>query len=93
MASRNQTVEPKTNPVVSRWQLETKAGDYWIVKEEGEYFPVVICDDECIEEFFESKDRPVSARQADGNWNPDYKLEHALANERVFPVCFLGTTQ
>ena len=93
MATRYQSVTPKAGPVASRWQLETKAGDYWIIKEDREYFPVIICDDEFIEEFFETKDRPVSARQADGNWNSEYKLGHALANERAFPVFFLGTTQ
>lgn len=83
----------KLRPSASQWQLETVAGDYWTVSDDGEDFPVVICDDEIIEEFFESQERPESARRADGNWNPQYKLKHARAVERAFPVFFLGSTQ
>ena len=56
-------------PVATSSQLKTVAGDYWTMKEGREDFPVVVCDDEIVEEFFEYKRRPLSAQREDGTWD------------------------
>ena len=88
----NQTATSNLRRIASQWQQDTVAGDYWTVQIDGDHFPVVVCDDEIIEEFFNCKERPKSARQADGNWSAGYKLGQASASERQFPVFYLGTT-
>ena len=52
---------------------------------------MIVCDREIVEEFFEYKQRPLSAQQADATWDPKYMLESALVNERVVPIFYLGT--
>lgn len=70
---------------------EPREGDYLSIKQDGEDWPIVICDEEIIHTFFIRSTRPGSARQADGTWGKDYKAGGFSLSERRFPAIFLGT--
>lgn len=70
---------------------EPKEGDYLSIKQDGEDWPIVICDEEIIQTFFPRSPRPGSARQADGTWNKDYKAGGFSIDDRHFPAIYLGT--
>lgn len=61
------------------------------MKQDGEDWPVVICDEEIIQTFFTRSPRPGSARQADGSWGKDYKAGGFSISGRRFPALCLGT--
>lgn len=70
---------------------EPTEGDYLSIKQDGEDWPIVICDEEIIQTFFTQSARPGSARQADGTWNKDYKTGGSSISDRRFPAISLGT--
>ena len=69
---------------------EPKEGDYLSYKQEGEDWPIVICDEEMAQEFSTLFARPQSARQADGTWGKDYKTGGSSFSERCYPALYLG---
>ena len=82
------TKNPSNQFLLAQDQMETKAGDLWSTKREGDEWPIVICDEEMIQSFF--KRRPESARQVNGNWLEDYKIGGKLHDKRCFPALILG---
>ena len=69
---------------------EPQEGDYFTIKHNGDDWPIVTCDEEIIETYFKRLSRPESARQADGTWERDYKIDGCLIRERRFPFIDLG---
>lgn len=47
---------------------DVRPGDFWCSKIDGEDWPVVICDEEIVQRFFQEHPRPVTARQPSGLW-------------------------
>lgn len=70
---------------------EPKEGDYLSVKQDGEDWPILICDEEMVQTFFTRSPRPGNARQADGTWGKEYKAGGPSISDRRFPAIFLGT--
>lgn len=69
---------------------ETVAGEFWIIKRNGEDWPIIICDEEIIWTFFKGRIRPFNARQADGNWPEEYKNDGIRESQRCYPAVQLG---
>ncbi len=66
-------------------QLEVKAGDLWCIKENGEDWPVVICDEEIVQKFSKGKPRPANARRSNGTWTKE------SAGNKCYPALVPGT--
>ena len=69
---------------------EPQDGDYFTIKQNGDDWPIVTCDEEIIRTYFTRLPRPESARQPDGTWGRDYKVDGCLIGERRFPFIDLG---
>ena len=81
---------PLEQVVPTAKQNETVAGEFWIIKRDGEDWPVVISDEEIVRTFFKGRVRPFNARQADGTWPDDYKTGGTRAGLRCYPAVQLG---
>ena len=92
-AAPDRAAAQEKKPTATSDQIETVAGDYWTIKQYDEDWPIVICDDEMVEEFFKAKKRPSNARQADGTWLRDYKIDGDRVDRRAFPALALGSMQ
>ena len=68
---------------------EIVKGDYYIIKKDGEHWPIFICDEEIVVRFFNQ--RPANARQNNGNWHEDYKIGGKHADKRCYPTMIPGT--
>jgi hypothetical protein len=75
---------------VSRTQTETAAGDFWTIKQNGEDWPLIICDEEMVQKYYVKKQRPANARQPDGTWADGYKTGESRVGHRCYPTLFLG---
>ena len=74
----------------SKGQAETVAGDLWTIKRDGEDWPVIICDEEIVLDFFKNRVRPFNARQTDGTWSKEYKPGGNRMAHRCYPAILLG---
>lgn len=61
-----------------------------MVKINGEDWPLVICDEDMVQEFFKEV-RPANGCQADGTWCKDLRGGNDSFGLKVFPVLYLGT--
>lgn len=64
------------------------AGQFWLVKPLAEEpaWPVFICPEEIVVEYFKkAKNRPASARRADGTFSKAYGK-----SQQLLPVLYLG---
>lgn len=83
---------PLGHPNIMQIEInEPKEGDYLSVKQDGEDWPILICDEEMVQTFFTRSPRPGNARQADGTWGKEYKAGGPSISDRRFPAIFLGT--
>lgn len=69
---------------LSQKQSEVRPGDYWCSTIDGEDWPVVICDEEIVQRFFEGT-RPATARQPSGLW------ERVSTASKSYPALIPGT--
>ncbi|KAL9609870.1 MAG: hypothetical protein Q9167_005388 [Letrouitia subvulpina] len=79
------------NIELTRAQWQAEAGEYWLITPQGqEPWPVVICDEGMVKQFFKSK-RPQSARKPDGSWHKGFGPNGDQIRNRSFPSMCLGT--
>lgn len=71
---------------------ETVAGDFWLITRLGEDWPVLVCDENMVQNFFnKEKGRPENAVQANGKWTKAYQMGGIDEEKRCFPCVFLGS--
>ena len=71
---------------ISSSQAEFRAGESYMISKDAEYWPVVICDEEIVQKYFKSRERPANARHADGTWGKDFTAGGDLAGQKCYPV-------
>lgn len=72
-------------------QLNVEPGQYWLCKMSGyPDWPCIICDESILSKEMRNQ-RPVTARQPDGEFKPDYADGGRKERERTYPVLFLDS--
>ena len=72
--------------------LDVEVGQYWLCKMSGyPDWPCIICDEAILSKEMLNQ-RPVTARQSDGNFKPDYADGGRKEKERTYPVLFLDAS-
>jgi hypothetical protein len=73
--------------------LEAKPGDYFFVKLKGwPQWPAIIADEDMLPETI-IRSRPVTAANEHGVYRPDYAIDGKKADQRTFPVMYMGTNE
>lgn len=83
---------PSVKNNTGRAQSIVTPGEYWLVKQDGnEPWPVVICDEEMVRQYFGDNTRSVSAQR--GDLKIGYEISGVLSQWRQLPAICLGTTK
>lgn len=72
---------------------DAKPGEHYFVKLKGfPQWPVIICDEDMLPASL-LKNRPVTAKRADGSYREDYADGGKKVADRTFPVMYLHTNE
>ncbi|PGH01328.1 hypothetical protein AJ80_09018 [Polytolypa hystricis UAMH7299] len=73
--------------------LDAQPGEHYLARQKGwSAWPSVICDEEMLPQSLLAT-RPVTTKQLDGTYRPDYADGGKRVHERTFPIMYLHTNE